>query len=259
LGIRALWATETGFLMAAHKDLAGIDLHEPKGIEDATSGQYYAADGTGSGTWTSLPGGIVLPFGMVVDYAGTSAPSLWLLCYGQAISRTTYSDLFSAISTTYGTGDGSTTFNLPDCRGRVTAGQDDMGGVSADRLTGLANGVNGDTLGASGGLESFTLATANLPSHSHTSGSLTGETSTDGSHTHDMNNATNVMRTPDNNDATSGSGENRYTSSTVSMDSAGSHNHDVTVTGSTATAGSGTAMPHIQPTIVLNKIIYAGV
>jgi microcystin-dependent protein len=239
--------------MAAHKDLTGIDLHEPKSIEDATSGQYYAADGAGSGTWTSLPAGIVIPFGLVNDYAGTSAPSLWLLCYGQAVSRTTYSDLFGVIGTTYGTGDGSTTFNLPDCRGRVVAGQDDMGGVSADRLTGLTNGVNGDTLGATGGLESFTLATANLPSHSHTSGSLTGTTSTDGSHTHGEDS------TASNGQAEAGTGKSVVEGDTGTTDSGGSHNHDVTVTGSTATAGSGTAMPHIQPTLVLNKIIYAGV
>jgi microcystin-dependent protein len=245
--------------MAAHKDLAGIDLHEPKGIEDATSGQYYAADGAGSGTWTSLPGGIVLPFGMVVDYAGSSAPSLWLLCYGQAVSRTTYADLFAAISTTYGTGDGSTTFNLPDCRGRVVAGQDDMGGVSANRLTGLTNGVNGDTLGASGGLETFTLATANLPAHTHDEGTLGGGTDTGGSHTHSLDNASNVLHAPDANDATSGSGENRYTTSTISVNSGGSHSHEVFIEGATGSAGSGTAMPHIQPTLILNKIIYAGV
>jgi microcystin-dependent protein len=239
--------------MAAHKDLAGIDLHEPKGIEDATSGQYYAADGAGSGTWTSLPGGIVIPFGIVTDYAGTSAPSLWLLCYGQAISRTTYSDLFGVVGTTYGSGDGSTTFNLPDYRGRVGAGQDDMGGVSANRLTGLTNGVDGDTIGAVGGLESFTLATANLPSHSHTAGTLFGETSTDGAHTHDYTDSSDNSA-----QASAGSARNVGTQSD-STSSDGSHNHDVTITGSTATAGSGTAMGHIQPTIILNKIIYAGV
>jgi microcystin-dependent protein len=239
--------------MAAHKDLAGIDLHEPKGIEDATSGQYYSADGAGSGTWTTLPAGIEIPFGIVTDYAGSSAPSLWLLCYGQAISRTTYSDLFGVISTTYGSGDGVNTFNLPDCRGRVVAGQDDMGGSSANRLTGLTNGVDGDSLGASGGLESFTLATANLPSHTHTSGSLAGETSTDGSHTHEYDRS-------DDNSAQAGSGTARNVGSfTDDTGSGGSHNHDVTITGITAATGSGTAMPHIQPTLILNKIIYAGV
>ena len=65
------------------------------------------------------------------------------------------------------TGDGSTTFNLPDLRGRVVAGQDDMGGSSADRLTGQTGGVDGDTLGASGGAETHTLTEAQLASHSH--------------------------------------------------------------------------------------------
>lgn len=55
--------------------------------------------------------------GTVLPFAGEAAPNGWLLCYGQAISRTTYSTLFGIIGTTYGTGDGSTTFNLPDLRG----------------------------------------------------------------------------------------------------------------------------------------------
>lgn len=56
----------------------------------------------------------IVPVGMVVEFAGTSAPNGWLLCFGQAISRTTYSALFTALGTTYGAGDGSTTFNNPD-------------------------------------------------------------------------------------------------------------------------------------------------
>lgn len=107
------------------------------------------------------------PSGSIVDYAGATEPSGWLFCYGQAISRTTYADLFAAISTTYGVGDGSTTFNVPDLRGRVVAGQDDMGGTSANRLTGLSGGINGDVLGEVGGAEAHTLTTAQMPSHSH--------------------------------------------------------------------------------------------
>lgn len=93
------------------------------------------------------------PAGMLAPYAGTSAPTGWLLCYGQAVSRTTYADLFAAISTTYGVGDGSTTFNLPDLRGRTIAGQDNMGGSSANRLTDIAGSLDGDTLGDTGGRE----------------------------------------------------------------------------------------------------------
>ena len=99
----------------------------------------------------SLPAGLVLPF------AGATAPDGFLLCYGQAVSRSTYADLFAAIGTTYGAGDGSTTFNLPDLRGRVAAGKDDMGGGAANRLTGGGSGIAGTTLGAAGGAETQTL------------------------------------------------------------------------------------------------------
>ncbi len=111
---------------------------------------------------------VIFQPGMLMPYAGTTAPSEWLLCYGQAISRTTYADLFTAISTTYGIGDGTTTFNLPDLRGRVIAGQDDMGGVSANRLTGVTGSVDGDVLGGTGGEETHTLLTAEMPAHTHT-------------------------------------------------------------------------------------------
>lgn len=107
----------------------------------------------------------VVPIGACIDFFGTTAPnSSFVLPYGQAISRTTYSVLFAMFSTTYGVGDGSTTFNVPDLRGRVTAGKDDMGGTSANRLTDADDGLNGDTLGDTGGGETQTLATANLPS-----------------------------------------------------------------------------------------------
>lgn len=65
-----------------------------------------------------------MPTGSVIPYAGKSAPDGWLLCDGAAVSRTTYADLFAVIGTTFGSGDGSTTFNLPDLRGRVAVGVD---------------------------------------------------------------------------------------------------------------------------------------
>lgn len=107
------------------------------------------------------------PTGSIVQFAGTTAPTGWALCYGQAISRSTYSALFSVIGTTYGSGDGSTTYNVPDLRGRVVAGQDDMGGTSANRLTGLSGGIDGDVLGGTGGSESHTLTTEELADHKH--------------------------------------------------------------------------------------------
>jgi microcystin-dependent protein len=105
-----------------------------------------------------------VPAGCVMPFAGAAPPDGWLLCYGQAVSRTSYSDLFAAIGTTYGAGDGSTTFNLPDLRGRVAAGKDDMGGSAAGRLT---SAVSGATLGASGGEQSHVLSTAEIPAHNH--------------------------------------------------------------------------------------------
>lgn len=159
--------------------------------------------------------------GTIFDFAGSSAPSGWLLCYGQAVSRTTYANLFSAIGTTFGTGDGSTTFNLPDCRGRVHAGKDDMGGTAASRLTssGTGNpGINGAALGATGGVDRYAITQAQMAAHTHTMA---------------YSSAT----------YTSGSGTNVQTLGTG---------------GSTATSGStgtGDAHPNAQPTIVFNKII----
>ena len=65
-----------------------------------------------------------MPSGSIIVYAGSSAPTGWLFCDGSAISRSTYATLFGIISTSYGVGDGSSTFNLPDIRGRVVAGKE---------------------------------------------------------------------------------------------------------------------------------------
>lgn len=111
--------------------------------------------------WDGLTG-VMLPF------AGATAPNGWLLCYGQAVSRTTYAKLFAVIGTTFGTGDGSTTFNLPDLRGRVAAGKDNMGGTPANRLTTAGSSVDGTSIGATGGSQAHTLTTAQMPAHAHT-------------------------------------------------------------------------------------------
>lgn len=77
-----------------------------------------------------------LPAGAVQSFAMSAAPSGWLDCDGSAVSRTTYSNLFSAIGTTFGTGDGSTTFNVPDLRGEFIRGWDDGRGVDSGRTFG---------------------------------------------------------------------------------------------------------------------------
>lgn len=104
----------------------------------------------------------IVPLGGVMDYIGTSAPnSSFVLSFGQAISRTTYATLFSLIGTTFGTGDGSTTFNVPDLRGRICAGKDDMGGSAASRLTSSWFGTSAASLGAVGGSEKNALSSTN--------------------------------------------------------------------------------------------------
>lgn len=69
-----------------------------------------------------------VPVGAILDYGGTSAPSGWLICDGSLVSRNLYSNLFTAIGTQFGVGDGSTTFGLPDCQGRMTVGQSGVTG-----------------------------------------------------------------------------------------------------------------------------------
>jgi microcystin-dependent protein len=109
-----------------------------------------------------------IPLGGMLPYVGSSAPNTaFALPFGQAISRTTYATLFSLISTTFGTGDGSTTFNLPDLRGRAIFGLDNMGGSAANRITIAGGNFNGATLGATGGAENHMLSQAEMPVHNH--------------------------------------------------------------------------------------------
>ncbi|MBR1122100.1 tail fiber protein [Bradyrhizobium lablabi] len=105
-----------------------------------------------------------IPLGGCMQYFGSTTPSsAFVFPYGQAISRTTYASFFALVSTTFGSGDGSTTFNVPDLRGRVLAGRDDMGGSAASRLTSSYFGTSAAALGAVGGGESHTLTLAQLP------------------------------------------------------------------------------------------------
>jgi microcystin-dependent protein len=121
---------------------------DPKGFITQAWRQFLVSlwnrTGGGAGTGTFEPGDIK-PFG------GLAAPSGWLECDGQAISRTTYSALYAAIGTTWGSGDGSTTFNLPDLRGRSLIG---------------ANGTTVN-VGDFGGAATITLNVGQLPAHAH--------------------------------------------------------------------------------------------
>lgn len=163
-------------------------------------------------------GNPTMPVGSVLDFAGPTAPNGWLLCYGQLVSRTTFSVLFSIIGAAWGAGDGSTTFGIPDLRGIVLAGKDDMGGSAAGRLI-TAWGVNGVLIGAIGGSQAHILTTPQMPSHTHTYALL--------------------------NAAGGGAG---YAASTQT--------YGQNLSGST---GGDQSHPNVQPTAIVNKIIFTGV
>lgn len=178
-----------------------------------------------------------VPVGAMLDYTASTAPnSAFVLPYGQAVSRTTYSTYFALVSTTYGVGDGTTTFNVPDLRGRVVAGKDDMGGSSANRLTNADDGLNGDTLGATGGGETQVLVTGNLPAYTPAGTITNGAITITGAGA--LANAN-----------TSGGGANAGTTAALSASQATS-----TFAG-TAQGGTSTAFGVVQPTIILAKIL----
>lgn len=167
--------------------------------------------------------------------ARSEAPEGWLLCDGSAVSRATYSDLFAAIGTTYGAGNGSTTFNLPDLRGRVPLGPDG----SAGRLSGS------DALGNSGGAEKHQLVTSEIPSHGHGVSSITIDT-----HSHGVPIFTQ-QRHEGSGFAYNGmsSGGNTVTQSTAY--SGGSF----PLNGSTDSTGGGGSHTSMQPYLVVNWLV----
>lgn len=189
--------------------------------------------------------------------ARSSTPTGWLLCDGSAVSRATYSDLFSAIGTAYGTGDGSTTFNVPDYRGRTILG------------AGTGSSLTARALGDTGGAETHTLTTDEIPSHNHggTTGSNgahthSGTTGSGGSHDHDPGGASStgfIVASAPGGTATGGAGSGwAQTSSTAS---AGSHTHSFTTgssgshTHSVSSQGGGSAHNNMQPFGVANVFI----
>jgi microcystin-dependent protein len=205
-----------------------------------------------------------MPVGSVSIYSGSTSPSGWLLCDGSAISRSTYSRLFAIVGTTYGTGNGTTTFNLPNFQERLPLGK---GGST--------------NLGNTGGSNTVTLSVDQLPSHTHTgttavNGSHThsGSTSTDGLHSH-TSNATGGLAQPGlaysngydtttgvDNDNSNGELNLKYTQA-LTIDNGGSHSHifatdsngDHSHSFTTDATGSGSSINIQNPYIVMNYII----
>ena len=175
---------------------------------------------------------ITIPIGAIVDFAGTDPPENWVFCFGQEVSRDTFSALFAVIGVTYGVGNGTSSFTLPDLRGRVAAGRDDMGGTPADRLhpawEATLTGINGTILGSAGGHALNQLITAQLPSHAHTFS--------------DYYQSTAIVQSVGPGPLESG---NDY-----AVGETGAH-----TANSTTNTGSNQHHNNTQPTIILNKII----
>lgn len=178
-------------------------------------------DGVGSAFLT--------PSGTVLDFAGAAAPAGYLVCNGAAVSRTTYSALFTAIGTAWGAGDGSTTFNVPDLQGRATIG------------SGTGSGLSARTLAQKIGEENHVLTTAELAAHNHTINI------SDPTHSHTMTAAgIGVSSGP-----AAGTSYN-LTDITSNRSTLGSATG---ITASSVNTGSGTGHNTMQPSAVVQKII----
>lgn len=140
-----------------------------------SDGKAYILDSAGAET---LVGPGTAPTtdttGVVKMFAGSSAPSGYLICDGAAVSRTTYATLFALIGTTYGVGNGSTTFNVPNMKGRVPVGVD-------------SGQTEFDTPGETGGAKTHTLTTTEMPAHTHTVPYNTGQSVASGPFTELIN------------------------------------------------------------------------
>ena len=177
----------------------------------------------------SVPGLGLVPTGSLLAYAGSAAPPGWLLAQGQAISRTQYAALFAAIGTTYGAGDGSTTFNLPNPQGRSVIG------------VGSAGQTNTYTLGQLYGEELHALATAELAAHTHAATSVVS----DPGHAHSVTAAAGEV----------GYNDTGYAQAANASVNTGTATTGVTVSTTNASTGSGTGHNTVHPVIAMNWII----
>jgi microcystin-dependent protein len=183
--------------------------------------------------------GTGIPSGTTITAVGAASITLSQAATGSAAGLT-------LTILPHGQGDGSTTFNVPDDRGRVNPGRDNMGGTSANRLTAQTGGIEGDNLGAVGGAETATLTRANLPNTSVT------VTITDPGHTHTLASqgfSYNGSAVPGSQGYTGTPTSPTTSSNTTGISAAFNLNDNVTQT----------AVNNVQPSRVTNKIIFTGV
>lgn len=211
---------------------------------------YDSVVGVWRATTQATPG---LPAGTIVQWPTATAPNNWVICDGAALSRTTYASLFAAIGTQYGVGDGSTTFNIPNLKGRVVVGQD-------------ASQTEFDVLGETGGAKTHTLQVSEMPSHTHVQDS---HNHTQNAHNHDQNShyhqiitRSGVVMQHELNGGSSvhGTRYNSNMANELATASSTATNIANTATNNATTAtnqntGGGGAHNNLQPYIVLNYII----
>lgn len=198
-----------------------------------------------------------VPIGAILDYTGATPPPGYVWANGQNLLRAQYPflhSLYAAAGYPYGAGDGSTTFGVPDLRGRAVFGRDNMGGVAAGRITAAVSGINATQLGAAGGDERMHAHTHGVsdPTHSHT-----GTTSSSGDHQHTASNI--LLATGGTGGFSSGAS---YMAGNTATSPSGDHTHTVSTnavaTGITVSSyGAGNAQ-NMPPALICDKIIFAG-
>ena len=142
--------------------IADLAVTTAKLAANAVTTEKIAANAVTTAKIDTLLAQSLVPTGCVIPFAATNAPDGWIACTGVAVSRQTYAALFAVIGTTYGAGDGSTTFNVPDLRGRSMFGF--IGSTNGLITTATADKV---ALGGKGGEETHVLTEGEMPNHVH--------------------------------------------------------------------------------------------
>lgn len=245
--------------LTANNVVLGNGTSAPSFVAPSSSGNVLTSNGT---TWASATPAAAtgMPTGALMPYAGSSAPTGYLMCDGSAVSRTTYAALFAVTSTTYGVGNNSTTFNLPDMRGRMPLGAGTGAGLNASgtgAITGTAQTAR--TAGQWLGEETHLLITAELASHTHGNTVSGGNTSDSGTHYHTFSKPAISFNSPNGNFSvgTPAGTLHRFSDGdgVNDTDSAANHAHTFSPSITNVAAGSDARHATMPPALVTNYII----